>query len=47
MCLVNVCERCSHLVWRAHEQGMMWSALDENPDIGDRAADCFCGRAFA
>src|SRR5215471_15917462 len=44
--LVNVCERCSHSVSRAHEQGMIWSSLDENPTIGDIAADCLCGRAL-
>ncbi|WP_461330599.1 hypothetical protein [Bradyrhizobium liaoningense] len=33
--LVNVCEGCSHPVGPAHEQGMIWSTLDENLAGGD------------
>src|SRR5215472_2706598 len=45
--LVNVGERCSHPVGCAYEQGMIWSGFNEHPTVGDRTADCLCGRALA
>src|SRR5262252_6304780 len=44
--LVNVCERCSHRVWRGHQQGVIWSGLEENPAIREIAADCLCRHAL-